>query len=742
MPKKGSTEVIIKASPRKSVENYEGTPSLAGRAAFKDIGGTQSIRPSDLVRLANEWGLVPLSKVAVDTETSGLFVDDGARVSTVSVAFFDDDGWFDFVSDFDGEAQEDCVYHRTFEPIDDEVSRWVVSFAWPFDQGAFGTDKPEGMAQQAMWDDAQNLDQREWVWLLDWLELVGKRTGHVYHHAKFDLHMMEAGVRRWPGVGRDFSPVTVADTQNGCSLLYPTNVVIMTNTGPKTSTSLKPNAAFFWGGGETDEQKVVKEYLRKNKLPAGRWDLIPWDIIKRYAEHDANLTLRLDARQELDMDNLRAGDWLPNPRALLRRRLETSFMLYRTERRGLPFDHKGAKAVAKHLEQVKAELEEQLPFEPATLPAAKKFWFETLNIEPYETTPGGAPSVTDMTIKKMIKDEVEGAETWASIQKVGTAIDRWYLGWSSMAGSDGRLRCSVRQNGTVSSRFSVERVQLQAIPHDYKLAGFKELEGVPTPRKLIGQGVPEGWKLWELDLAQAELRVAALYAKCQTMLDLIDAGADLHGETAKMLFKIDEQDHRWGERRQVAKRANFGLIFGSGWETFQADLEKQTGIRLSDAEAQVLVRDWNNVYPEFKRAIYKTKDTVERRMKEGQYGEGIGWTQTTNGERRWFVAGEDTHKAFNQRVQPNLAQFGLDWWLWSEKYLMERLGDGVVQTTGQFVGRVGMVMMVHDSQILLLPDNPTSLEWIAVIQQKARDLWKERFPGVPGDVDAKEWGKS
>src|SRR5690625_7647365 len=99
-----------------------------------------------------------------------------------------------------------------------------------------------------------------------------------------------------------------------------------------------------------------------------------------------------------------------------------------------------------------------------------------------------------------------------------------------MVGDDGRLRGNVRQNVTVSGRFSISRVQLQAIPHDFRLDGFAVLEGIPTPRGMIGAGGQPGYKLWELELANAEVGEAALMAKWTRMIDLIHQGRDLHGE--------------------------------------------------------------------------------------------------------------------------------------------------------------------------------------------------------------------
>lgn len=716
------------------------------------------IYPSQLLELARN-GVLPESEVAVDTETSGLFVDDGARVSTVSVAFTDVGGRFaDLLGDGRFEWGGGIHTRRPEVVFHDGTEVTIASFAWPYDQGVADTGKAEDNGYATMWPDAENLPESEFQALLEWLAIVGANLGLTMHHAKFDEHMLEAGTRRWPGIGRDLAEFVVWDTQNVASLIYPTQVKVMRQGKMVPTSSLKPVSAWLWGEAETDEQTVIKKYLLKKKLPMGRWDLMPWDIIAKYAEDDARKTIRLQLRQMDDMLNGTHGQWLDGKNGRMRvnqavrRRLDTSHFLRRMERRGLPFNTESALSVAGQLDQKEAELVKALPFSPPTLPRAKTYWFDELGLTPYSVTEKNSPQINEAIINKMVARDIDGAATWRDLQKVRTANERWYSGYASMAGSDGRLRASVRQNGTVSGRFSVERLQLQAIPHDYRLSAFGVLDGLPTPREIIAQGVPKGYKLWELDLAQAELRVAALYAGCQTMLDLIDAGEDLHAVTARLLFSIDESDPQWGKMRTIAKRSNFGLIFGSGWETFQADLEKQTGIILSDKAAQKLVREWNALYPEFKAAIYKHQRAVEGRMKSADYGRGVGWITLPNGERRWWVPGEDTHKAFNQRVQPSLAQYGIDWWLWSERFLMDQFGDDPIyeydtdpetgEQRGVYVGRVGLVLVIHDSQVLLLPDNARGEEAVQRIVEYGRELWADRFPGVPGDVDAKEWGKA
>jgi hypothetical protein len=712
--------------------------------ATKDTHPAKSYRkpfllPSDLLGLASV-GRLPGVRVSVDTETSGLRTDEGARISTVSVGWIDwDRKWEHIAPSHQWAGGIQTWREEVLVPGEPLVG--VVSFAWPFDQGVSGTGKPEDVGQESLWPDAENLDAGEWAALLDWLDIVGEAQGLVMANMKFDLHMFVAGVRRWPGLGRDFLDLVVWDTQNGNDLFF----------GFLPSTSLKgPGTAteLLWGKSESDEKTVISKYLVKKKLPKGRWDLMPWAVIARYADQDARLTARLQYAQFRRMDSYAQKPhwdkwfWKPGTMSIddaFRRRMAVTRMLFRMEQRGLPFSVSAARDWADALKGRALAQAVKLPFKPATIETAKHYWFGTgikkgvegLGQPPISTTPTGAPSLTQDDVSKLIKAELPGAEVWRSYSKLTRADSMWYTGWAQKAGSDDRLRTSVRQNGTRSGRFSVEGIQLQAIPHDYKLEGFAELEGIPSPRALIGQGVPEGYQLWELDLANAEARVAALFAGCKRMLEMIDAGLDLHGETAKELFHVKPEDVDWGEKRQVAKRGNFSLIFGVGWEKLQNDIEEQTGIRLGDHETKTLINKWHALYPEYKKAINQHMDQVtERQKKRSLPG---SYVETINGERRWFSRFEDAHKAFNQRVQANLGQFAVDWWLAADEICNKYLTEEELETCG-------IVLTVHDSTVLLLPDHIAE-KVVRLVQEAGVRLWNERFAGVPGGVDASLWSE-
>lgn len=694
-----------------------------------------ALNPQDLLDLFNT-GLRPRDSVACDTETSGLFPDNGARMSTTSVAWVDEEGeWLDFANE-----NKDVVW--AIEEIAPDYYVPIVSLAWPFDQGTQG--KAEDTGQFTLWPDAENLDQSQWQALCDWLAVVGDDVGLIFHNALFDVQIINAGCRRWPGVGVNLVDRVAWDTQNVNHLLWP--MTPDPDKGGSPTTSLKPVSRNKFIADIADESKIVQKYLKKKKLPAGRWDLMPWDVIGSYADKDARLTVMLKLRQEWEIEQGMAGVWLKekgsdDPQPIynaIERRLEVMKLLCRMEWRALPYDEVGSRMAADLCLERQAALAKDLPFTP-TPNNAKEFFFgdghtdrgvEKLGLPAYALTEKGAISLTAEVLDRMVADDVPYAKAYAEWNKVGTAASMWYNGYADKMGPDGRLRTRFRQNGTTSSRFSAERVNLQAIPQDFRLSSHTILDGIPTPRDLIGSAVDAmpGWSLWELDLAQAELRVAAMWAECKAMLEMIAQDEDLHGYTTRELFKIEPDHKDWFKMRQIGKRGNFSLCFGSGGDTFMKMIRKETGIDLGPALADKIVRDWNGLYPEYKRAIDKHMDKVTKR----QLRHGQGWIDLQNGERRWFQKYEDTHKAFNQRVQGNLAQYGIDWMLKSEAMLKSK---------GWEKDQAGLLLTIHDSQVLLVPDNHEGQQAVKRAAAIGRKLWKETFPGVPGDIDVKEWGK-
>ena len=105
---------------------------------------------------------------------------------------------------------------------------------------------------------------------------------------------------------------------------------------------------------------------------------------------------------------------------------------------------------------------------------------------------------------------------------------------------DNFVRASYMQLGAESGRMSCIKPNLQQIPRDEEFRACVE--------------APEGWTLVDADFGQMELRLAAAVAEDERMTMAFQDGEDLHTVTAEAL----------GCSRQIAKSANFGLLYGSG----------------------------------------------------------------------------------------------------------------------------------------------------------------------------------
>ncbi|WIC89809.1 DNA polymerase I [Gordonia phage Sapo] len=609
--------------------------------------------------------------VDFDTETSGLHCDDGARVSVVSLAYRQPDGV-------------------------------LYAAAWPFGQGGH-PKATEG--QEQVFD----LGSDEWEFLLDWLSRAG--GGLCGHNVAFDLQLLRGGSKQGYQ-GRNLTSRFVWDTQVVAKELWPTR-----------KTGLKPLAVNFFAEDADAEQQALKPWLGPKTNP--RYDLVPWEVMRPYALKDAVYTNRLRWLQD---EYVQEGRWGVRH---LKTQLDVTRALVRMQVAGLPYHVEGSLAAAEELERRKEKLAAGFPFKP-TPQGAKKYYFteEGLNLTPYARTEKGAPQLTQEDVERLVKAGQPHALELQEYNRYKSAVSKWYVPFAQRCGADGRVRSQLRQvateydtdAGTKSGRFSAGRVNLQAVPKDFKLH-----LPVPTPRNLVTRAVREhcaGWDLWDLDLAQAELRVAALYARCEPLLQVLNEGRDPHGETAQQLFGVQPGDPEYDFVRQVAKRGNFSLIFGSGVDTFRAMVQRETGRDLGRRRTEEVVYGWRDLYPEFGAAI----------QVEQEFCDENGYVQLPNGRRRYYFPHEDTHSSFNQLVQASLAEYSKDWLVDTDALLLPYRKRG--HDAG--VGLGGLLLVVHDSQLLLLPQDEAR-EVVEEVQRRAVSLWDRTFPGVPGGVDATRW---
>lgn len=678
-------------------------------------------------------------RIALDTETGSiddpegaLFPDDGARVSDVSIAWHDAD----------------------HQPI---------SVAWRFwDEGGHGGALP----------------RREWDYLCDWLRA---RPGIAMMNAPMDVGSMFAGTGNgWPGV--DLLDLVCWDIGLVAGILDPGTLVALDKQALRwfgvsdKATALEPLRKWLMAKRREVAKPRHAENRRRRKeglpeLPVTREELryqtwayylAPWDLVRPYAATDAELTIRLARMQWLRLKEGEGGskrwDWVAGDHEVMR-------TLIRMERRGIPYDWTTSMEIAHQLSAKREELYAALPFgEPNPL-NLHDWFYEKHKVPVIKMTKGGKlkppqPSLDAEVIDALAETDVPGAIELKRYRRANGAIERWYTPFARMTNkADGRLRPRFKQTAVRSGRLSIQRAQLQAIPHNHVLKNDETLAPYPTPRDLIPASEP-GWERWEMDLAQAELRVAAWMAVARNMLAIIQEGRDPHGELAMASFGVKKGDDDWFKYRQVGKRGNFSLIFGISPKRLKDDIKTQTGVIVSLAEATDLRDTFNDMHPEFRRQIkIDSKRILSNRTKDGAL------IRLCNGRQNGVFSyeldrdfDEETnkpigpprgmHKAFNRRVQGSIGEFAKAWMVKADQFLMRELAELDPADAH------GLLLQIHDALMISVPEGEPGALLAKQVRQIGIDLWDEWFQRpctpdvdpsgvlrVPGDIDLNRWNQ-
>lgn len=147
---------------------------------------------------------------------------------------------------------------------------------------------------------------------------------------------------------------------------------------------------------------------------------------------------------------------------------------------------------------------------------------------------------------------------------------------------DGFIRAGYMQLGADTGRMSCRNPNLQQVPRD---KGFR-----------AAAEAPEGWSFVVCDFGQMELRLAAALSGDARMIRAFQDGEDLHTITAAAIYGAAVEDAaEMKQRRQVAKSANFGLLFGSGAKGLR-NYAGAMGITMGIEDADVIRSKFRDTY--------------------------------------------------------------------------------------------------------------------------------------------------
>jgi DNA polymerase-1 len=170
-----------------------------------------------------------------------------------------------------------------------------------------------------------------------------------------------------------------------------------------------------------------------------------------------------------------------------------------------------------------------------------------------------------------------------------------------------RLHTTFNQDVAATGRLSSTSPNLQNIPIRTE-AGRKIREAfVPEPGNVFVSA----------DYSQFELRLAAVLAGDQELIDDFNGDLDIHTKTASDVYGIPMEQVTKNQRRD-AKVINFGVLYGMGPHA----LAQNTGMSFGDA------KDFIDRYFELRKPIRKfIDDTLEKAKNEG-------FVETFHGRRR------------------------------------------------------------------------------------------------------------
>jgi DNA polymerase-1 len=261
----------------------------------------------------------------------------------------------------------------------------------------------------------------------------------------------------------------------------------------------------------------------------------------------------------------------------------------------------------------------------------------------------------------------------------------------------GRIHASYLLGGARTGRMSCRDPNLQQVPNG-------ELRGLFVARP--------GYQLIDADFSQIELRVVALLAKDSAMLDCYRRGDDLHRRTAAGLLGI-EPSAVSKEQRQLAKAANFGLIYGQQAAGFADYARANYGIELSVDEAARIREKFFATYP-------RLADWQRRTIRDSRKSQSV----TTRGGRvRDFSTephGYRPTEALNTPVSGAAAEAMLE--------ALARLGPALAGLDARLVN------IVHDELLVEVADADVEKAKPA-IEGAMRDGFLALFPEAADQVD-------
>jgi len=274
---------------------------------------------------------------------------------------------------------------------------------------------------------------------------------------------------------------------------------------------------------------------------------------------------------------------------------------------------------------------------------------------------------------------------------------------------DHRIHTDYRQAVAATGRLSSNNPNLQNIP--IRTEKGRQIRAAFVPRG-------EDFLFMSVDYSQIELRIAASFAKDETMIEAFRNKRDIHATTAAKVFKV-ALDKVTPDMRRKAKEVNFGILYGST----AFGLSQNLGISRTEA-AEII------------EAYFKEFSAIKRYMDDSiNFAREKEYVETILGRRRYLrdinsrnitTRGFAERNAINAPIQGSaadiikIAMIQIHKWLEREKL------------------KTKMIMQVHDELVFDLHHEEQE-----IVKPKVIELMKSAvILDVPMEVEVgigKNW---
>lgn len=293
-------------------------------------------------------------------------------------------------------------------------------------------------------------------------------------------------------------------------------------------------------------EAIVDEEGETVKVP--RYDRVPLNLMREYAEQDARITWRLGESQIRAIGDLRdqALNPVKSPWTIMEQERAVTKVFFEMEKVGVQVDLAYCEKARKferdrmHAAARKFIALAGVPFVDSAKTLAPVF--DALGLI-YPRTAKGNPSFKKEALEGLKHPIVDTILQYRDAHKrFGTYLANYF----TFADSNQVIHCQMNQHGAKHGRISISNPSLQNV---------NKRKDKESPYPIRRAFVPRaGFFFVMIDFDQMEYRLMVEYAMEQGLIDAILSGLDVHEATACMM----------GVERESAKTINFMLLYGGG----------------------------------------------------------------------------------------------------------------------------------------------------------------------------------